>query len=725
MGSTASTLSEACWPAHRLPEAIAALADHCGLPTAARGEPSRHGFDVGRTDPGESLGRLARELGIEAVPVESSYSQIEETLGRAAPAILMLPHVPGEDLGEAPVHPERGFLLLVGNDRRGLLLLAPDRSVMWVPLEPVRASLCLPTEGPAQADADRVLRAAGVTGRRQSRARRALLGQFLSEKRIGGCWLIRLPGQAGVLDQVREARLGRRLGLMIGSHACEYVLWILSWWVIGRFAFQGRLDSGWLWAWGLLLVSIIPFRLWTTYLGGSLSIRLGAILKRRLLHGALRMSPDEVRHLGAGGLLGRIMEADVVEMMALSGGFLGVTALVELAATAVVFGAAAGSAAHVLLLALVLAAAVAASLRLYRRTRQWTSQRVTMTNDLVERMMGHRTRLAQELRRHWNDGEDQRLESYLRASSRLDRLLVRLRVLLPRGWLILALLAALPAFMSREPDPVRLAIIVGGALLAYRAFHNLAEGMDRLATAAVASEQLAPLWRAAARDEPPGHPTAAGMLETTPAAAREGALLLEAHHLVFHYDQQKEPVLRGVSVTCRHGDRILLEGESGSGKSTLAALLAGGRSPSSGVLLLRGLDQRTVGAEGWRRRVVLVPQFHENHVLLGTFAFNVLLGRNWPPTREDLQEAEQVCRALGLGVLLDRMPGGMMQMVGETGWQLSHGEKSRLYLARALLQKGEVVVLDESFGALDAPTLLLSLRHVLESTPTLVVIAHP
>jgi ATP-binding cassette, subfamily B, bacterial len=180
-----------------------------------------------------------------------------------------------------------------------------------------------------------------------------------------------------------------------------------------------------------------------------------------------------------------------------------------------------------------------------------------------------------------------------------------------------------------------------------------------------------------------------------------------------------------VGVKIGAGDRLLLEGPSGGGKSTLAALLAGSRVPESGLMLLDGLDRETLGSEPWRRRVVLAPQFHENHVLMGTFAFNALLGRGWPPGPQDLEAAEQTCRALGLGDLLDRMPAGMQQVIGETGWQLSQGEKSRLYLARALLQNAEMVILDESFGALDPATLRQCLAFVLETAPTLLVIAHP
>jgi ABC-type multidrug transport system fused ATPase/permease subunit len=64
-------------------------------------------------------------------------------------------------------------------------------------------------------------------------------------------------------------------------------------------------------------------------------------------------------------------------------------------------------------------------------------------------------------------------------------------------------------------------------------------------------------------------------------------------------------------------------------------------------------------------------------------------------------------------------------MVGESGWRLSHGERSRLFIARALLQRAEVVILDESFAALDPETLEKALRCVLKRAPTLLVIAHP
>ena len=89
-----------------------------------------------------------------------------------------------------------------------------------------------------------------------------------------------------------------------------------------------------------------------------------------------------------------------------------------------------------MVLLLVCTAGVTALLgvRYYRRRRWWTNERLDMTNDLVERMLGHRTRLAQQARSHWNEGEDQALERYLRASEALDQRTAVLLGLVPRGW---------------------------------------------------------------------------------------------------------------------------------------------------------------------------------------------------------------------------------------------------------------------------------------------------
>ncbi len=297
---------------------------------------------------------------------------------------------------------------------------------------------------------------------------------------------------------------------------------------------------------------------------------------------------------------------------------------------------------------------------------------------------------------------------------------VILQGILPRGWLLVGFLGLVPAFVLGGHSMGELAVGIGGVILAFQAFRDLGEGFERVAASGIAWGEVKPFWESARRKEILGHPDFAVLGEEK----RKGPLL-KGHEVTFRHRGRQEPVLKGLEFKLEAGERILLEGPSGGGKSTFGMLLSGTNRPDSGLLLYRGLDQETLGSDTWRSRVVIAPQFYDNHVFMGTFAFNALMGRGWPPQKSDLEEAEGVCRSLGLGPLIGRMPAGLQQMVGETGWQLSHGERSRLYIARALLQGAEVMIFDESFASLDPETLRRSLGFVLEKAPTLMVIAHP
>jgi ATP-binding cassette subfamily B protein len=428
------------------------------------------------------------------------------------------------------------------------------------------------------------------------------------------------------------------------------------------------------------------------------------------------MEPDSMRHQGAGQLLGRVLECEAVESLALSGGFLAFVALIELVISIFVLATGAAGWLQAGLLAGWLLVSAITAWRYYRRSREWTDVRLAMTHDLVESMVGHRTRLAQLPPDRWHDGEDETLESYLKSSRAMDDSSMALLAIVPRGWLVVGLIGLAPAFIAGTHSTASIAIAVGGMLLAYRALRRCATGAWQLAGAAVAWQRASVLYRAATRTE------LIGSLDTQLAATAAAAL--DARDLEFRYSSKTAPVLRGCSLRIAPGDRLVLEGESGGGKSTLASLMVGLREPNSGELRIGGLDRKTLGAEAWRSRIAAAPQFHENHVLAETFAFNLLMGRRTTPSPGDLPQAEEICRELGLGDLIERMPAGLLQMVGETGWQLSHGERSRLYIARALLQNPGVVVLDESFAALDPVNLKRALECVVKRARSLLVIQH-
>jgi ATP-binding cassette subfamily B protein len=253
-------------------------------------------------------------------------------------------------------------------------------------------------------------------------------------------------------------------------------------------------------------------------------------------------------------------------------------------------------------------------------------------------------------------------------------------------------------------------------LLVYQALRRLTEGLSSIAGAVISWKQVAAIFHAAPRREPAGV-----VIPEQPAGTSD---VIRAQDLAFRHRRAARPALRGVSFRVSSGDWILLEGSSGSGKSSLASLIAGSREPESGLLLAGGLDRSTLGSRGWRRHVAITPQYHQNHILTESLAFNLLLGRSWPPSEADWAQAEAVCRELGLGGLLERMPAGLQQLVGETGWQLSQGERSRVFMARALLQGARLVVLDESFATLDPENLRQCLECVLKHSETLMVVAH-
>lgn len=710
-----SRLAELAWPAAELHRALDGAARAQRYAAGGRElAPPPAGLDRAQT--AEWIETAARWLGFEAEPVQVEYVDLERFLRRAAPAILRLP-------GEG----EHRYLVVVSSGRR-LELLTPDQRHHRLPVARVRDALAAQLEDPLAPEIDTQLEAAGVAPRRRDAARTAILRVRLQRARILGCWLLRLPPGASFWRQLRDQRVPRLAATATLTHLAQQLLLIGSWWMLGRGVLSGRVDPGWLLAWALLLLSITPFRAAELWSLGVLTTRVGALLKRRLLAGALKLEPEETRHQGVGQFLGRVIDAEAVETLALSGGHLGVIAVVQLLLAVPILALGAGGLwlAPVLVVWVVFAAWLGR--RYYRERRAWTRDRLGVTHDLVESLVGHRTRLAQQRPELWHESEDRQLADYLESSRDMDRDAARLRALVPRGWLLLGILGLAPGFVTGSASIAGLAIGVGGVLFAYQALWKLSRGLSDLAQALIAWEQVEPLFVAAAREEaamPPELAARPAVGAAEPAPGRPVEPVLEARELSFGYPGRARPVLTSCDLEIAAGDRLLVEGPSGSGKSTLAALVAGLRRPSSGLLLLDGFDRGSLGARGWRRRVAAAPQFHENWVLSETLMFNLLMGRGWPPSGEDQQAAEEVCRALGLGDLLDRMPSGLQQIVGESGWQLSHGEQSRLFIARALLQDAELVLFDESFAALDPANLRRCLETVVERSPTLMVVAHP
>jgi ATP-binding cassette subfamily B protein len=527
-------------------------------------------------------------------------------------------------------------------------------------------------------------------------------------------WILGPRPGAPLRELLRRTRLGSFVALFVSAYVADYLLFVLSWWILGRAALSRDFDLEWLALWALLFGAMLPLRMLATWSEGRIAVAAGRLLKRRLLTGAMRLEPDETRAEGIGRQLARVFESEAVESLALGGGLLSAAASIQLVVVLPILLAGAGGVLHagLLLLALAVFAFVARCAFLERRL--WTDERLEMSHHLVERMVGHRTRLVQQRPEEWHLEEEAYLARYFERSRRVDRLQAVLEIL-PRAFLPLGLAGLAAPFLLGSAPVDRLAVGVGGTILAYRALAKLVFGFSSLLDAAIVWQRVSFLFHAAARNPARGDPA---------LGDATGGALVEMQGVTYRYPGRQAPALREVDLSIERGDRILLQSPSGSGKSTLVSLLNGLRQPASGSLLLDGWSRERLGARRWTRRVATAPQFHENYVFTETFAFNLLMGRRWPPTGQDWKEAEALCRELGLGELLDEMSGGMNQLVGDTGWQLSHGERSRLFLARALLQGGELVLLDESFAALDPENLRKALLTARARARSLLVVGH-
>jgi ATP-binding cassette subfamily B protein len=701
------------WPIQRISEALAVLAQALGAEAHLAGSAQKVPANLSREQLIAWVEASAHSLGLEPASFAMTYAEIELVLARAAPALLLLEDEQGQ----------MAFLFLSQGGSRTVTLLGPDGSVRRLPVTNVAQGLRQAVERRMAAEVHPMLDTLRIESRQRARAKALLTADRMRDYPVALGFRLGHSPTASFCQDLKAARVMPKLSLLFLGYTLAYALTLLSWWFIGHDALTGRFDRGLLWAWALSVASLIPLRAFVNWLGFDVSFSCAVLLKRRLFAGACEIDSQNVRQKGLGQLLSLVLESELLESLGIGGVITGALAGIELGfAAALLLLGGNDMLLTVLLIAWLVVSGVLAY-RFYQRKLLATRQRLALTGTLVETMLGQRTRLAQSPRAEWHLNEDATTALYLRLLQRADEAAALLVSLVPRGWLVLAAIG-LTIRLSNQVALYELASAVGGSFLAYAALRSLGGALPQLGEALIAWREVRPLFQAR-----PNGPRPAAPEEVARASCSETASasqpILEAREFEYGYRERGKPVLSGASLSLWSGDRVMLEGPSGSGKSTLAALLAGLRQPTAGIILLRGFDQHTLGLEAWRRQIVVAPQFHENHVLSAPFAFNLLMARRWPPHVDDLAEAENLCKELGLGPLLQRMPSGMFQMVGEMGWQLSHGERSRMFIARALLQQAEVVILDESFAALDPKTLQRALFCVLARAKTLVVIAHP
>lgn len=172
---------------------------------------------------------------------------------------------------------------------------------------------------------------------------------------------------------------------------------------------------------------------------------------------------------------------------------------------------------------------------------------------------------------------------------------------------------------------------------------------------------------------------------------------IEFEHVSFAYGEGA-PVLKGISFVCEPGETVGIIGSTGSGKSTLAQLIPRFYDTSAGTVRVNGMDVRQIEPGALRETIAVVPQ--KSVLFSGTVRDNIRWGKQ-DATDEEMETAARIACAHDF---VSALPDGYEAMIGQKGVNLSGGQKQRLSIARALVRRPDILILDDSTSAVDVVT---------------------
>ncbi|MFA5819342.1 MAG: peptidase domain-containing ABC transporter [Bacteroidales bacterium] len=195
---------------------------------------------------------------------------------------------------------------------------------------------------------------------------------------------------------------------------------------------------------------------------------------------------------------------------------------------------------------------------------------------------------------------------------------------------------------------------------------------------------------------------------------------IKLENISFRFPGQKL-LLDNICLTVEKGKIVSLVGESGCGKSTLANIILRFYSSESGKIILNNkIDSDEVDLKNWRSKIGIIPQ--EIHIFNGTILQNLLTEL----TESKIKEMISTISGFGLNGFIDSFPSGLMTLVGEEGINLSGGQKQLLAFIRVLINKPDILVIDEGTSNMDRGTegMIMNLITRLKSEMGILLISH-